>query len=208
VNFLRHIAAVLFHLGGPGLLVMGVLDSSFLFMPLGNDLLMVAMTASRHQRMWYYAVMATAGSVAGCLIMDLLFRRGGEKALEKHLPARRLDYIREKVSKRAGWTLAFASLMPPPFPFTPFVIGAAALQYPRNRLLGVIAATRLVRFSVEGLLAQRFGPHILGFAKNTAVQWTIGLIVVVSMAGSVWSLYGWIKRSRRAAPLKTRTAGG
>jgi membrane protein YqaA with SNARE-associated domain len=197
VNFLRHIAVVLFHLGGPGLLAMGILDSSFLFMPLGNDLLMVAMTASRHEKMWYYALMATAGSVLGCLVMDLIFRRGGEKALERHLPARRLDYIREKVTKRAGWTLAFASLMPPPFPFTPFVIGSAALQYPRQRLLGVIAATRFVRFGVEGLLAVRFGPHILGFAKNAAVEWTIALVVVLSMGGSAWSLYGWIKRSRR-----------
>jgi len=49
-------------LGGFGLLILGVLDSSFLFMPLGNDLLMVAMTASRHVMLPYYAGMATAGT--------------------------------------------------------------------------------------------------------------------------------------------------
>ena len=53
------------HLGGFGLLLLGILDSSFLFMPLGNDLLVVALTAQRHNRMLYYAAMASAGSVIG-----------------------------------------------------------------------------------------------------------------------------------------------
>ena len=35
----------------------------------------------------------------------------------------------------AGQALAIASLVPPPFPFTAFVMAAAALQYPRKRLL-------------------------------------------------------------------------
>jgi membrane protein YqaA with SNARE-associated domain len=56
---------------------MGVLDSSFLIMPLGNDLLVVALTARRHILLPYYAGMATAGSVIGCLIMDVIARRGG-----------------------------------------------------------------------------------------------------------------------------------
>ena len=50
---------------GIGLLVLGILDSSFLFAPLGNDLLVVAVTA-RHRdipEMLYYAGMSTVGSV-------------------------------------------------------------------------------------------------------------------------------------------------
>ena len=72
--------------GGVGLLVLGILDSSFLFAPWGNDLLVVAMTA-RHPRVanvLYYSAMSTVGSVLGCLLLDLTTRPLGSKALEKH----------------------------------------------------------------------------------------------------------------------------
>ncbi len=183
---------------------MGILDSSFLFMPLGNDLLMVAMTASKKSHMPYYAAMATLGSVLGCLLIDVIFRKGGEKMLEKHVPARRLDYIRGKVKKRAGWALAVASLAPPPFPFTPFIMAASTLEYPRKRLLGVIAGTRLVRFSVEGALAIYFGKRILKLAESPAVQWFIIGLIIVSLGGSVFSIVRWIQRSKRP---RAKTAG-
>lgn len=195
--FLQHVAYVLFHLGGLGLLAMGILDSSFLFMPLGNDVLMVAMTASKKSHMPYYAAMATLGSVLGCLMIDVIFRKGGEKMLEKHVPAKRLNYIRGKVTKRAGWALAVASLAPPPFPFTPFVMAASTLEYPRKRLLGIIAATRLVRFSVDGALAMYFGKRIVGLAESPAVQWFIIALIVVSLGGSAFSVVRWVKRSKK-----------
>jgi len=197
---LDHTAQYLFQvfvrLGGFGLLAMGVLDSSFLFMPLGNDLLVVAMTVRQRELMLYFAAMATAGSVVGCLLIDVVSRKGGEKGLERFLPARRIESVKRRVSKRAGWALAFASLMPPPFPFTPFVAGAAALQYPRKNLLAIVAATRLFRFSLEGFLALQFGTGILRLAAVPAVQYSVLALVVISIGGSIFSVYRWIKRSR------------
>jgi len=184
--------------GGIGLLVLGILDSSFLFVPWGNDLLVVAMTARRRNvpDMLYYAAMSTAGSVLGCLLLDLTMRPLGAEGLEKHLPPKRLNRVRNKVRNNAGRALVVASLAPPPFPFTPFVMAAAALQYPRARLLGVIGAARLVRFVAIGFLALRFGERILGWAKKGAVQdFLIGLIVFCTV-GSIVSVYGWIRRSR------------
>jgi membrane protein YqaA with SNARE-associated domain len=173
-------------------------------MPLGNDLLMVALSASRHELMPYYAVMATAGSVLGCLLVDLVMRKGGEAGLERYFPRRRIDYIESKINKRAGWAIAFASLMPPPFPFTPFVAGAAAFQYPRKKMLAIIGVSRMIRFSVEGLLALRFGRGILSLAKSPAVEFVVITLVVIAIGGSAFSVYRWIKRSRQP---KTRTAG-
>jgi membrane protein YqaA with SNARE-associated domain len=187
--------------GGLGLLVLGILDSSFLFVPWGNDLLVVAMTVRRRHvpDMLYYAAMSTAGSVLGCLLLDLTMRPLGAEGLEKHLPRRRLNRIRDKVRNHAGRALVVASLAPPPFPFTPFVMAAAALQYPRTRLLGVIGAARMARFVVIGFLALRFGERILGWAKKPAVQdFLIGLIIICTV-GSVVSVYGWIRRGRSPA---------
>ncbi len=199
---MRHLAQVLFaifwKLGGPGLLILGILDSSFLFAPLGNDLLVVAMTSRYHSipRMFYYAGMSTIGSVLGCLLIDLVLRRAGESGLEKHLPRKRLEYVKRKVREKGGWALIVASIAPPPFPFTPFVMAAAALQYPRKKMLVITGVARMVRFTSLGLLAFYFGRRILKWADNDVVQGVLIALLVVCVAGSVVSVYGWIKRSR------------
>jgi membrane protein YqaA with SNARE-associated domain len=200
---MRHLSGILLTIvkfGGPGLLVLGILDSSFLFAPLGNDLLVVAMSARSHSAlsMLYYAFMSTVGSVLGCLLVDVIFRNAGEHGLEKHLSAKRLQYVKRKVQESAPWALVLASIAPPPFPFTPFIMAAAALQYPRRHMLVLIGAARMVRFTAIGVLALFFGRRILRWAENPVLQgFLIGLIVVCTI-GSIVSVYGWIKRSRRA----------
>lgn len=203
---MKHLNGVLFALfwkfGGIGLLVLGILDSSFLFAPLGNDLLVVAMSAHYHSldRMLYYAFMSTVGSVLGCLLVDVVMRAAGEKGLERHLPKGRLNYVKCKVERNAAWALVLASIAPPPFPFTPFVMAAAALQYPRRRMLIVVGAARMVRFTVLGLLALKFGRRILAWADNDVVQGLLIGLIVLCTVGSIVSVIGWVKRSRKAGP--------
>src|SRR3954452_3763308 len=106
---MKHLTQVLLALfwkfGGPGLLLLGILDSSFLFAPLGNDILVGAMSARAHRipAMLYYAFMSTIGSIYGCRLVDVMLRRAGEKGLENQLPKRRLDYVKAKVQKNASW---------------------------------------------------------------------------------------------------------
>lgn len=199
---MKHLAHVLFavfwKLGGPGLLVLGILDSSFLFAPLGNDLLVVAMSAHYHS-VWlalYYAAMSTVGSVLGCLLVDVVFRKAGEKGLEKHLRRNRIDYLKKKIEKNAAWALIIASIAPPPFPFTPFIMAASALQYSRRRMLAVTGAARMVRFTALAMLALVFGRRILHWAESEVVQGILIGLTVLCIVGSVVSVIGWIRRSR------------
>jgi membrane protein YqaA with SNARE-associated domain len=194
------LAAILIQLGGFGLLLLGILDSSFLVMPMGNDLLVIAMTARHHVLMPYYAAMAAAGSTLGSLLLDIVSRKGGEEVIEKHVPQNRMKYIERKVKKNAGWAVGFAALMPPPFPFTPFVIAAAALEYPRRKLLTVIAATRLARFSIEGTLAILFGKRILSWAESSAFQYAVIFLIAVSLLASVLSVLSWVRKSKKHGP--------
>jgi membrane protein YqaA with SNARE-associated domain len=199
---MRHLALALgiffWKLGGPGLLLLGILDSSFLFAPLGNDLLVVAMSARARtvHAMLYYAFMSTIGSVLGCLLVDVVLRRAGEKGLEKHLPRKRLDYVKRKVEKNAAWALILASILPPPFPFTPFIMGAAALQYPRWRMASIVGIARMFRFTVLGVLALLFGKRFLQWVQAPALQWSLIGLIVVCTVGSVISVVGWIRRGR------------
>lgn len=200
MKHLAHVMLVFFwHFGGVGLLVLGILDSSFLFAPLGNDLLVVAASARTHSvpLMFYYAGMSSAGSVLGCLLVDVVFRHAGEHELEKYLSRRRMDAFRRKITEHAAWALVLASIAPPPFPFTLFVMASSALQYPRKKLLTLVGAARMARFTALGTLALIFGARILRIAQNSVVQGFLIGLIVVCIVGSVVSVVGWIRRSRR-----------
>jgi membrane protein YqaA with SNARE-associated domain len=195
-NVLRALAVFFFSMGGFGLLFLGVLDSSFLFMPLGNDLLVVALTAAHRERMLYYVLMATAGSVLGVWFTHWVSAKGGQKAMEGEHKSRRLAYVERKMNENGGIALATAALMPPPFPFTPFIIVAGALQYPLKKILAIIAGCRGLRFAIEGSLALIYGRRIIGMAESPYVQGFIIALVVISMAGSAYSIYNWVRKSR------------
>ena len=186
-----------FALGGVGLLLLGILDSSFLMLPLGNDLLLVALTARHGDHMFYYVVMAALGSTLGVCLAHFVSSRTGKMALEGEKKSRQVAYVEEKVKKYGGWAIAVATLAPPGFPFTPFIVVPAALQYPLKRMAAIVAGCRLVRFLIEGWLALVYGRQILGMAKSPAVQTGVIVLVVVSLVGSVISIWGWIKRGRQ-----------
>ena len=98
----------------------------------------------------------------------------------------------------AARALVVASLAPPPFPFTPFIMAAAALQYSRARLLATVGVARMVRFSVLGLLALRFGERILKWVQNPVAQGLLIALIVFCTVGSAFSVYRWISRSHTA----------
>src|SRR5450759_4338551 len=65
---LRPLFAFFLHIGGFGLVILGVLDSSFFFLPFGNDLLLVVLVARHHGYLPLYVLAASLGSgpPAGC----------------------------------------------------------------------------------------------------------------------------------------------
>ena len=177
-------------MGGWGVLTLSTLDSSPLVVPLGNDLLVLALCARYRDRMLYYVAMATLGSLIGCFATDWVSRKG-QKGLKKFLPGKRFNTIRMLVKERAAWTLAVASILPPPFPFTGIVAGAAAFGYPRKKLLTVVAAGRLVRFLIEGALAVHYGRWIVKQAESPLLEHVMLVLLVISLAGSAISVYRW-----------------
>lgn len=186
-----------FSLGGAGLVLLGIMDSSFLMLPLGNDLLVVALTASHPERMYYYAAMATVGSTLGVCFCHFVCSRMGEKALGKR--GRRIKYVEGKVEKYGGLAIGVAALAPPGFPFTPFIVVPAVLHYPLKKMAAIIFACRLVRFVGEGLLARVYGRHLLQMAKSPVVEEFMTGLIVISLVGSAVSIWGWVQKGRSGA---------
>ena len=183
-----------FALGGAGLVLLGVLDSSFLMLPLGNDLLVVALTASRPEHMYYYAIMATLGSTLGVIFCNYVCRRMGEKALGSK--TRTIAYVERKVEKYGGLAISVAALAPPGFPFTPFIVVPSVLHYPVKKMAAIIFGCRLIRFFFEGFMARIYGRQLLAMAKSPVVTEFVIVLMVVSGIGSAISIWGWVKRGR------------
>jgi membrane protein YqaA with SNARE-associated domain len=152
--------------GAAGLLALGVADSSFLIFPFGNDLLLLTLIARKHSLAWEYVPIATAGSVTGIFLLDLVTRKGGEAGLEKMMSRKRFDYWKKKMNERAAYTVMLGCLAPPPFPFRAVIVAASALQYPRHKLLSVAFVSRFARFSIVAVLAIVFGRQVLSVVES------------------------------------------
>jgi uncharacterized membrane protein YdjX (TVP38/TMEM64 family) len=201
-QLIQHLFSALFNLGGFGLVLLGILDSSFLMMPLGNDLLLVALTAQHKDHLPFYIVMGALGSSIGVFFLDLVARKGGEEGLSKLMDRKKLERLEKKMKNRALLAIEVACLAPPPFPFTPVVAAASAFHYPRPKLLLAVFLGRAVRITLIGLLAARFGTHIIKVAKSPAFTWVMIGFIAICLVGSILSVRRWMKgrRSSSGAP--------
>jgi membrane protein YqaA with SNARE-associated domain len=195
----RDLLVWLLRLGFFGPLLLGIADSSFLFLPFGNDLLIVILTARDHPHLAVYVVMAAIGSTLGVVLLDAVCRKGGEEGLKKMMKPRRLEYFKRRMSNQAAIAIGLACLAPPPFPFTLVIASASAFDYPRQRLLGLVFVTRAIRFTIVGLLAIRYGRDILRIAAAPEATWIMLGFIVLCVVGSTFQVMQWVRRSRRSA---------
>ncbi len=195
-KFLRPFLFFLFHLGYLGPFFMGILDSSFLVLPFGNDLLVVGLVAHNHSGLPWYVLSAACGSTVGVLLLGLVARKFGEAGIRRVTGQKQFDRLQKHISKRAGLAVAVGCLAPPPFPFTMVIAAASALGYSLWRLAGVNFLARAVRFTVLGLLAIKFGPTVLRIAKTPAFFWTMVVFIVLCLAASVFSIWHWVRSTR------------
>jgi membrane protein YqaA with SNARE-associated domain len=148
--------------------------------------------------MIYYALMATLGSVIGCLATYWLGRKGGER-LKEASSGKLLGRVQKMVQKNAAWTLFSASILPPPFPFTAVVAAAAAFKYPRNKLLSFVGVGRFLRFLIEGALAIHYGRWIIKQAKSPVLEDAMIVLIVIAIAASIFSIYQWTGKGKHPA---------
>jgi membrane protein YqaA with SNARE-associated domain len=189
----RHVLRFLVPYGAFGLLGLGILDDSFLFFPVGADLLLVILVARNHEHWPFYVLGATIGSTIGVLLLDLVCRKGGEKGLQRIVKPKLLGYLKRQMQQNATVALILSCLAPPPFPFGACIAAASAFQYPRPRLLTLVFLSRAVRYALVSWSAVYFGRHILRIASSDEFLWTMGVFIAICVIGSVVSVIHWIR---------------
>src|ERR1700735_2413038 len=171
-------------LGGPGLILLGLIDSSVIPVPGSMDAMTIVLSA--HQRTWwpYYAVMATAGSVVGAYLTYRLARNRGEKALNDRLSKRNAKKVVRAFERWGFGAIAVPALLPPPMPMVPFVIAAGALQYSPRKFLVAMSLGRLARYCILAYLGAVYGRKIFAVVLahgEVTLAVTIAAAIVVAL---------------------------
>jgi membrane protein YqaA with SNARE-associated domain len=149
------------HVGGIGLIPLGLLDASVIPLPGSMDLL-TAILAAKDAHIWpYYAAMATIGAVAGGYVTYRLARKGGKEMLSRRLRPKMEKRVYHLFERHGFLSIMIPAMLPPPMPMVPFVLVAGALQYPLKKFLIAMSIGRAVRYTVFAWLAAHYGRHIL-----------------------------------------------
>jgi membrane protein YqaA with SNARE-associated domain len=176
-HWLQQIAAVS---AGLGLFVVAFLDSSFVPFPSFNDLLLIALSIKSPARMPYYASMVTLGSIAGCLLLFAIARKGGEMAFGSRAGPRAVG-VQRWIRRNGFLSVVVAALLPPPAPFKLFVFAAGALGMPLRTFVLSLLMARCLRFFGEGYLAMRYGAEAYEYLVAHKLIVAMGLIVLATV---------------------------
>jgi membrane protein YqaA with SNARE-associated domain len=188
----------LVHLGALGFIPLGLIDGSIIPLPGSMDVLTIILAARSPELWFYYAVMATLGSVLGGFVTYRLARKGGEKSLEKRLSAKSMKRV-IKLFERWGFAaIAIPALLPPPMPLVPFLLAAGAMQYSVKKFLAAMALGRIVRYMVLAYLAARFGRKMLPFLLQHGHPMLAAVVGLVVTGLLVYFVFREIKRKKRA----------
>jgi membrane protein YqaA with SNARE-associated domain len=188
-----------------GLLVMGALDSSLIFfLPLGIDFAVIVLSARQPQLFWVYALLATAGSVLGAAVTFWIGRKVGEHGLTRLMTPRRLERVQNRVAHHAGFGVAALGIIPPPFPFTAFVLASGAFGGHAWTFFTTLATVRLARFLAEAGLAAVYGRRILGWMKSTTFEVIIGALILLVITGTIVSGVAVYRSTRRPPVTSSR----
>lgn len=175
------IAAFAAGLGASGLFVISFLDSSVLTFPIINDLLLIQFSIKRPARMPLYALCATLGSVAGCVLLYFLARKGGEAVFHRKA-GRHAGVIRHWVEQNGFFGVLIAALLPPPTPFKIFVLAAGVFEIPLHSFTLAVLSARLFRYFGIGYLSIRYGADALPYLNQHKLQVSVFVISLVTVS--------------------------
>jgi membrane protein YqaA with SNARE-associated domain len=188
----------LIHLGALGFLPLGLIDSSIIPLPGSMDVLTIILAARSGEFWFYYAVMATLGSVLGGFVTYRLARKGGKESLARRVPAKTMKRVYGIFERWGFAAIAIPAVLPPPMPFVPFLLAAGAMQYSVKKFLLAMTLGRIVRYSILAYLAARYGRKMLPFLLqhgHPVVAAVVGLVVTAAL---VYIVFRGIKSKKRA----------
>ena len=183
-----------------GVVVLAALDSTVFFsLPFGIDAAVIILAARLDRLWWAVPLLATAGSIAGAALTYWMGVKIGEQGLERWVPNKRLTRIRARVKDTGAVALAALDLIPPPFPFTPFVLAAGALEVKPRIFFVTLTLCRILRFGLEAALAATYGSRILTTLDSDLFHDIVMFFIAIAIALTLLSLVQVVRATRKPA---------
>jgi membrane protein YqaA with SNARE-associated domain len=193
----------LIHLGGPSLILLGLVDNSVIPLPGSTDVVTILL-AAHHREPWvYYAIMATAGALLGGYLTYRMARKGGKETLEKRFSQKKVKKVYAIFERWGFASVAIPAMLPPPFPIVPMLLAAGAMQYPTRKFLTALAVGRGIRYSILAYLGFHYGRNIVKFFAQ--YYWPVLIaLIAFSVAGGLYGLYEYKRRQKTSASKPAR----
>jgi membrane protein YqaA with SNARE-associated domain len=168
-----------FHLGLVGLLLISVVDSSFVPLPIpGVTDILVILYAANHTNVILLVALATIGSALGGLFSHWVGQAGGMAFLEKHVRPRYLRPVQRWVENHAILAVAVPAILPPPMPLSPFVLVAGAVRMSRRKFMIAFTTSRFARHAIAAWLGVRYGRQVLHLWNQFSAKWAATILIV------------------------------
>ncbi len=196
-RFVAHVQAVALALGAPGLFLIGLLDSSVLSLPEIADLLVIWMVTQHKPRFVLYAAAATLGSMAGCLLLYYIGKKGGDALVRRRFHPAKVDKAMALFQRHGVLAVLIPSLLPPPAPFKIFVLLAGVADISAARFTTAIAIGRGSRYFVEALLALRYGDRAIEFVRHNGATVSYAVLTLIAIAIAAYVLWTRTQKTRR-----------
>jgi membrane protein YqaA with SNARE-associated domain len=189
---------LIFSLGGPGLVLVGIIDSSALPTFGSLDALTIIFAAAHRDWWWYYGLLAATGSIAGAYISYVIGRKAGKDGLEKRFSKAKLKRVYEYYGRGGFWAVFVPSILPPPFPTSPFLVSAGALNYPVHNFMIAVSSARFLRYIAVAGIGALYGKAVLYFAKSHHEALFVLATALGIGGGGAIALYMW-KQKRKSS---------
>src|SRR5438094_4850985 len=191
-----------------GLWLIAAMDSLIIVtLPLAIDIAVIVLSSRAREMFWIYPIIASAGSICGAAVTYYWGIRAGEAGLERLVSAGRLARVRRKIRAKGAVAIAFLDLVPPPFPFTAFILAAGALKLSPYRFFLWLALTRLLRFGAEAVLAFYYGRQIINWFKSETFEYIAVFLFGIAVLGTALAVIQLIRTTRMGrAPRRPRVA--
>jgi membrane protein YqaA with SNARE-associated domain len=182
------IAALVRHLGGFGLFLLAIIDSSPIPTFGGLDILTAILAARQREPWYYYAGFSTAGSVIGAYLTFRIARKAGLDYLNRKFGARKVARLLKYFQRWGTGALVVSTALPLPFPTSAFFAVAGALDYPLRTFIVVVALCRAVRYGAIAAIASHYGRRFVVGLRHLGQHWgwllaiTAAVIIVTTTA--------------------------
>jgi len=192
VKFLHTLADRLEHTliiyGGWGLIGIAALDSAGLSMPGVKDFLLIYLSSRNPGYAWLYAAGCIIGTVAGSFVIYYLGRTGA-RLLKRKPSDQEIGRAKKWLIRNDFLTVFVASMLPPPLPLKPILLGSGALRISPFRFALALFLAGAFRFGAEAWVGVRYGTSGETFFKENLL-WislvAVAFVLIVTLGYRTW----------------------